>query len=83
MRYCGYLGQIEGKAKFRFEDIRVQANSAVPTLYICSDQDSLIKSKNSFKLYQAHRGERKMLKVEGEHNDCRPQELIQEICRWC
>ncbi|CAD8103639.1 unnamed protein product [Paramecium sonneborni] len=76
-------GTIEEEAGFQLNDIQVQCNSNMPTLYICSDKDSLIKAKNSLKLYKQHKGIKKLIKVDGEHNDSRSLEIIQQICQWC
>lgn len=69
-------GSIEEEAGFKLGDIQVQCNSEVPALYICSEGDSLIKAKNSLKLFKLHQGVKKLIKVEGEHNDSRPFEII-------
>ncbi|CAD8088895.1 unnamed protein product [Paramecium primaurelia] len=77
-------GKIESQGNFKFEDIKIQrADSSVPTLYICSDQDTLIKSKNTIGLYQQHNGLKDLIKIQGEHNDSRSVQLINQICSWC
>ncbi|CAK90201.1 unnamed protein product (macronuclear) [Paramecium tetraurelia] len=77
-------GKIESQGNFKFEDIKIQrADSSVPTLFICSDQDTLIKSKNTIGLFQQHNGLRDLIKIQGEHNDSRSLQLINQICCWC
>ncbi|CAD8097407.1 unnamed protein product [Paramecium sonneborni] len=77
-------GKIESQGNFKFDDIKIQrADSSVPTLYICSDQDTLIKSKNTIGLYQQHNGLRDLIQISGEHNDSRTLQLIEKICSWC
>lgn len=51
-------GEIEDKAGFKFEDIKINDQSELPTLFLYSEDDTLVKPKNTINLYRNHKGEK-------------------------
>ncbi|KAM3142089.1 hypothetical protein pb186bvf_005743 [Paramecium bursaria] len=72
-------GEIEDKAGFKFEDIKVNDQSELPTLFLYSEEDTLVKPKNTINLYRNHKGEKQILKLSGNHNSTRNHETILKV----
>jgi fermentation-respiration switch protein FrsA (DUF1100 family) len=77
--------QIYKRAAFDLEEIDVMKNlenCKMPSLFIVSKQDTLINPYHSDLIFKHYKGKKKLVYVNGDHNESREKRFISEIIQY-
>jgi pimeloyl-ACP methyl ester carboxylesterase len=76
---------VKERAGFSLDSIdllKIVPEINIPVIFICSKDDTFIKSTHTEKLANLYKGSKRIIHVTGNHNEDRPKEIICDAVKF-
>ena len=67
-----------GSIKLPLNNLKIN----LPSLFLYSDEDTIISHKHSQKIYNAYKGIKNLIPLKGDHNEVRSDETLELIMKF-